>query len=136
MKIVNDAAGIKHSQRVKYQLDFGRKNNNKRTIFIVDESDAIISRNAEEFWTKINYEKVFVICLTATPFEVFNDDHEGLMERLLKELDFKTYSISDKAEDFKPKITMSKPFGNLEAWSKFIKEESAKCGVVVYANEP
>ena len=69
---------------------------------IIDESDERMFKDLETFYKKTRTDKVFVICLTATPYD---GAENGIQKTAINELGYKIYKNSDKEEDYSPKIT-------------------------------
>ena len=126
-----DASKWNYSDRVKYQTDLSRKQSKRHAIMIIDESDERMFRDLGTFYKKTKADKVFVICLTATPYE---GDDDGIQKSAIDALGYKIYKNSDKEEDYNPKITKQVELGTIDRFRTFILHESDKCGVLVYAN--
>jgi hypothetical protein len=97
---------------------------------IVDEIDAPVFNNVQEFYDNTKYVNLHVIGLTAT---AFHDEKDGVEAGTLAALEYQVYKNNVTIQTGDPKIDKRVKLGDALKWKHLIEQHCPLQPMLIYA---
>ena len=125
-----EGMGNKYEDRVSFEVGVKQAKNWKTGYVFIDEIDAVMFEDLEQFYKATKYKDLKVIGLTATAFA---GHEEGSEREALNLLGYKLYRNSDIPDSLKPEINDWVSLILREEWDEYLFKKADLQPILIYA---